>query len=325
MNYEERVHLFTGNSNPKLAEEVATFLRTPLGQMEVSRFADGEIQVRCGESVRGLDVFLLQPTCPPVNDNLMELLIMIDALKRASANSITALVPYYGYGRQDRKTMPREPITAKLTADLITIAGANRVVAVDLHAGQIQGFFNIPFDNLTASLMFQDYFVRKNLGSGAVVIAPDIGRVPRTRILSDKLNYSLAIVEKRRPRPDEAEEASVIGEVAGKVAILVDDMITTGNTLITAANAVYKRGARQIFAACTHAVLCGDAVKKLADSPIEELVVTNSVPIPPEKMIKKITVLSLAPLLGEAIIRILEHRSISDLFRVGSSEQIALY
>lgn len=324
MSTPEKIHLFTGNSNRPLAEEVASFLGIKLGEMEVSRFADGETRVRCAESVRGLDVFVLQPTCPPVNENLMELLIMIDALKRASAKSITALVPYYGYARQDRKTRPREPITAKLVADLITVAGANRVVAVDLHAGQIQGFFNIPFDNLTASLLFQDYFSRKRIND-AVIVAPDIGRVPRTRILSSKMNYSLAIVEKRRPRPDEAEEVNMIGEVAGKVAILVDDMITTGKTLITAANAVWKNGAKKIMAACTHAVLAGDAIRKLEDSPIEELAVTNTVPIPPEKLISKITVLSVAPLLGEAIVRILENRSISDLFTIGSSEQIALY
>lgn len=324
MSTPERIHLFTGNSNRPLAEEVAGFLGIKLGEMEVSRFADGETKVRCAESVRGLDVFVLQPTCPPVNENLMELLIIIDALKRASAKSITAIVPYYGYARQDRKTRPREPITAKLVADLITVAGANRVVAVDLHAGQIQGFFNIPFDNLTASLLFQDYFSRKGV-QDAVIVAPDIGRVPRTRILSSKMNWPLAIVEKRRPEPDKAEVASIIGDVKGKLAILVDDMITTGNTLITAAEAVWKNGARKIMAACTHAVLVGDAKRKLEESPIEELVVTNTVPIPPEKMLPKITVLSVAPLLGEAIIRILENRSISDLFTVGASEQIALY
>lgn len=324
MSTPERILLFTGNSNRPLAEEVAAFLGIKLGEMEVSRFADGETKVRCAESVRGLDVFVLQPTCPPVNENLMELLIMIDALKRASAKSITAIVPYYGYARQDRKTRPREPITAKLVADLITVAGASRVVAVDLHAGQIQGFFNIPFDNLTASLLFQDYFSRKGI-SKAVIVAPDIGRVPRTRILSDKMNWSLAIVEKRRPRPDEAEVANIIGDVSGKCAVLVDDMITTGNTLVTAAEAVWKNGASRILAACTHAVLVGDAIKKLEDSPIEELVVTNTVPIPKEKMISKMTVLSVAPLLGEAIIRILENRSISDLFTIGASEQIALY
>lgn len=324
MSNQERIHLFTGNSNRQLAQEVATFLGIELGEMEVSRFADGEISVRCGESVRGLDVFVLQPTSPPVNENLMELLIMIDALKRASAKSITAIVPYYGYARQDRKTRPREPITAKLVADLITVAGASRVVSVDLHAGQIQGFFNIPFDNLTASLIFQDYFSRKMI-SDAVIVAPDIGRVPRTRVLSSKFNYSLAIIEKRRPRPDFAEVASVIGDVKDRVAVLVDDMITTGNTLITAANTVWKGGAKKIYASCTHALLVKDAVKKLEDSPIDELIVTNTVAIPQEKLIDKITVLSIAPLLGEAIIRILENRSISDLFTIGSSEQIALY
>ena len=325
MSLEEQIHLFSGNANLALAQEVADFLHIPLGAMEASRFPDGEIHVRCQESVRGQDVFLLQPTCPPVNENLMELLVMIDSLKRASARSITAIVPYYGYGRQDRKTKPREPITAKLVADLLTVAGANRVVAVDLHAGQIQGFFNIPFDNLTASLLFQDYFLKKKGLQEAVVVSPDIGRVPRTRILSDKLNYSLAIVEKRRTGPDRVETMGVIGDVSGKVAVLVDDMITTGKTLLAAANTIDKAGARLIIAACTHAVLCGDSVKMLADSPIAELVVTNTVPIPREKMIDKIKVLSVAPLLGEGITRIRENRSISDLFSYGSSEQIALY
>ena len=250
---------------------------------------------------------------------------MIDSLKRASARSITAIVPHYGYGRQDRKTKPREPITAKLVADLLTVAGANRVVAVDLHAGQIQGFFNIPFDNLTASLLFQDYFLKKKGLQEAIVVSPDIGRVPRTRILSDKLNYSLAIVEKRRTGPDRVETMGVIGDVSGKVAVLVDDMITTGKTLLAAANTIDKAGARLIIAACTHAVLCGDSVKMLADSPIAKLVVTNTVPIPREKMIDKIKVLSVAPLLGEGITHIRENRSISDLFSYGSSEQIALY
>jgi ribose-phosphate pyrophosphokinase len=325
MTVEDHIHLFTGSSNRPLAQEVAEFLHVPLGAMEASRYPDGEIHVRCQESVRGLDVFVLQPTCPPVNESLMELLIMIDSLKRASANSITALVPYYGYARQDRKTRPREPITAKLVADLLTVAGANRVVAVDLHAGQIQGFFNIPLDNLTASLLFQDYFLNKKKLLEAVVVSPDIGRVPRTRILSDKLNYSLAIVEKRRIGPNRIETMGVIGDVKGKIAVLVDDMITTGRTLITAAETIRKAGASQILAACTHAVLCGNAVQMLADSPIDELVVTNTVPIPPEKMIDKITVLSVAPLLGEGITRIRENRSISDLFSYGSSEQIALY
>ena len=238
MSLEEQIHLFSGNANLALAQEVADFLHIPLGAMESSRFPDGEIHVRCQESVRGQDVFLLQPTCSPVNENLMELLVMIDSLKRASARSITAIVPYYGYGRQDRKTKPREPITAKLVADLITVAGANRVVAVDLHAGQIQGFFNIPFDNLTASLLFQDYFLKKKGLQEAVVVSPDIGRVPRTRILSDKLNYSLAIVEKRRLGPERVETMGVIGDVSGKVAVLVDDMITTGKTLLSAANTI---------------------------------------------------------------------------------------
>ncbi len=316
------LHLFSGNANLPLAQEVADFLQIPLGEMEVSRFADGEIRVRCGESVRGLDVFLIQPTCPPVNDNLMELLIMVDALKRASANTITALVPYYGYARQDRKTRPREPITAKLVSDLITVAGAHRVVAVDLHAGQIQGFFNIPFDNLTASLLFQEYFTRTQI-KDAVLVAPDVGRAPKSRILSDKMSFSLAIVEKQRLRPDEALEVEVIGNVEGRTCIIVDDMVTTGNTLIAAADAVHKRGAIRILAACTHAVLCGDSVRKITDSPIEKLIMTNSIPVPSEKIFEKLVVLSVAPLLGEAILRIRENRSISDLF--SSSGQIALY
>jgi ribose-phosphate pyrophosphokinase len=316
------LHLFSGNANRPLAQEVADFLQIPLGEMEVSRFADGESRVRCGESVRGLDVFLIQPTCPPVNDNLMDLLIMIDALKRASANTITAIVPYYGYARQDRKTRPREPITAKLVSDLITVAGAHRVVAVDLHAGQIQGFFNIPFDNLTASLLFQEYFTRTQI-KDAVLVAPDVGRAPKSRILSDKMSFSLAIVEKQRLRPDEALEVEVIGNVEGRTCIIVDDMITTGNTLIAAADAVHKRGAIRILAACTHAVLCGDSVRKITDSPIEKLIVTNSIPVPSEKIFEKLVVLSVAPLLGEAILRIRENRSISDLF--SSSGQIALY
>ncbi len=312
MTYE--LKLLTGNANRPLAEEIAQYLSVPLCDAEVSRFSDGEVYVQINENVRGADVFLIQPTCPPVNDNLMELLIMIDALKRASAHRITAVLPYYGYARQDRKVQGRMPISAKLVADLLEAAGVNRVLALDLHAGQIQGFFNVPVDHLFAGPVVMIEYLRKKELRDPVVVAPDAGGVERARAIAKRLDAGLAIIDKRREGPNQAVAMHLIGEVRGHDAVVIDDMIDTAGTLIQAVHALAREGARRILACGVHAVLSGPAVERIAGSPLEEVVVTNSIPVPADKRAARVTVLSVAPLLGEAIRRIHDEESVSTLF-----------
>ena len=311
MPYE--LKLFTGNAHRVLAEEIAACLGIPLGQAEVTRFSDGEIFVQLDENVRGADVFIVQPTCPPVNDSLMELLVMLDAVKRASAERITAVLPYYGYARQDRKVQPRVPISAKLVADLITAAGAHRVLALDLHAGQIQGFFDIPVDHLFAAPVVIDYLEKRGLAD-PVVVSPDAGGVERARAIAKRLRAGLAIIDKRRDSPNVAVFMYLIGDVKGKDAVIIDDMIDTAGTMVQAADALKREGARRILACGVHPVLSGPAMARIEGAPLEELVVTNSIPVGKDKQLPKITVLSVAPLLAEAIRRIHDEESVSTLF-----------
>jgi len=309
--------LTSGRANPTLSQEIATSLGTRLAETDVTQFSDGEVFVQVNENVRGADVFVIQPTCYPVNRNIMELLIMIDAMKRASAFRITAVIPYYGYGRQDRKVRPRVPITAKLVADLITTAGADHVLTMDLHAGQIQGFFNIPVDNLFAAPILLQYFqdrVAQGVWRDLVVVSPDAGGVERARAFAKRLGTSLAIMDKRRTAANEAKIMHVIGDVRGRDVILLDDIIDTAGTITQAAQALREEGARRILASCTHAVLSGRAIERLEQSEIEEVVVTNTIPLREEQACKKVTVLSVAPLLGEAIRRIHTETSVSSLF-----------
>ncbi len=311
----EGIKLFTGNAHKGLAKEIADDLGIPVGDATVSKFSDGEITVHINENVRGTDVFVLQPTCMPVNHNLMELLLMVDALKRASARRITAVIPYYGYARQDRKVQPRVPISAKLVADLITAAGTNRVLTMDLHAAQIQGFFDIPVDNLYASPVLLDYVHNKYNSQDLVIVSPDAGGVERARSFAKKLQCSIAIIDKRREAANISQLMNVIGEVKGKDAIILDDMIDTGGTTIQAVSALKEKGAKNVIAACTHAVLSGNAIEKINNSVLEELIVTNTIPLDSKKeKCKKLTVLSIATLIGEAIKRIHEESSISSLF-----------
>ena len=319
MSYEDgkKLKIFTGNANPKLAQEIVDYLGLELGKGFVGKFNNGEIQVMIDESVRGKDVFVIQPTCQPANDTLMELLIMADALKRASARHITAVVPYYGYARQDRKTRGREPITSKLVADLMTTAGITRVVTMDLHAGQIQGFFDIPVDHLGSASIIAKYINEKKAKSDMgdiVVVSPDLGGVTRARDLADRVNAPIAIIEKRRPRPGVAEVLNVIGDIKGKPCILVDDIVDTAGSLCGGAKALKEMGAAKVYAACAHAVLTDPAVDRIKNSVISELIITNTIPLPDEKHIDKIKVLSVAPLLGEAIMRIFHDVSVSRLF-----------
>ena len=312
MAYE--LKLITGNANRPLAEEIAQYLRVPLGDAEVTRLSDGEVFVQINENVRGADVFVIQPTCPPVNDTLMELLIILDALKRASAHRITAVLPYYGYARQDRKVQGRVPITAKLAADLLTAAGAHRLLALDLHAGQIQGFFNFPVDHLFAGpAVMIDYLLKKDLKE-PVVVSPDAGGVERARAIAKRLSAGLAIIDKRREGPNAAVAMHLIGDVRDRDAIVIDDMIDTAGTLVQAVSALEREGARRILACGVHPVLSGPAVERIKASPIEEVVVTNSIPVSPEKRAARVTVLTVAPLLGEAIRRIHNEESVSTLF-----------
>ncbi len=311
MPYE--LKLFTGNANRLLAQEIADYLQIPLGEAEVGHFADKEVFVQINENVRGADVFVIQPTCPPVNDNLMELLVMIDAFKRASAQRITAVLPYYGYARQDRKVQPRVPITAKLVADLLAAAGTHRVLALDLHAGQIQGFFNIPVDHLFAAPVIIDYLAGRTLAD-FVVVSPDAGGVERARAIAKRLRAGLAIIDKRREEPNISVFMHLIGDVKGKDVVVIDDMIDTAGTLIQAVDALKREGAQRMIACGVHPVLSGPAVARLEGSALEEVVVTNSIPVPPEKQSPKLTVLSVAPLLGEAIRRIHSETSVSTLF-----------
>lgn len=306
--------IFSGNSNPGLAREICNCLGEPLGNAEICRFSDGEVIFRIKENIRGRDVFIIQSTCPPVNENLVELLIMVDALRRASAHRISTVLPYYGYGRQDRKAEPRVPITAKLVANLLTTAGVDRLLTTDLHAGQIQGYFDIPVDNLFAAPVILEYFREKHLDQ-PVVISPDAGGVERARAFAKRLNASLAIIDKRRIGPNVAQVMNIVGEVEGKHAIILDDMIDTAGTLIQAAEAVTSKGAASVTAAATHAVLSGKARERIRNSSLEEVVVTNTIPLSEEaKKEGKLTVLSLAELLSEGIRRIHENSSVSSLF-----------
>jgi ribose-phosphate pyrophosphokinase len=307
--------LFSGNANRPLAEEIAQYLHVPLADAEVSRFSDGEVFVQFNENVRGADVFVVQPTCPPVNDTLMELLIMVDALKRASAHRITAVLPYYGYARQDRKVQGRVPISAKLVADLIQAAGVHRLLALDLHAGQIQGFFDIPVDHLFAAPVVMIDYLRKRDLQDPVIVSPDAGGVERARAIAKRLSAGLAIIDKRREGPNSAVAMHLIGDVENRDAIVIDDMIDTAGTLIQAVGAIQREGARRILACGVHAVLSGPAIERIKASPIEEVIVTNSVPLTQDKRTAaRITVLTVAPLLGEAIRRIHDEESVSTLF-----------
>lgn len=309
----KNLKVITGNAHPQLAADIAEYLGVHISNASVQSFSDGEISVFIDESVRGADVYVVQPTCTPVNDNLMELLILIDALRRASARRITAVIPYYGYARQDRKAKARDPITAKLVANLIVASGARRVLSVDLHAGQIQGFFDIPVDHLLGVPILAEYFLNKYV-EDFVVVSPDLGGVTRARSLAERLHAPLAIIDKRRPKPNVAEVMNIIGDVQGKRVIMIDDIIDTAGTITLGAQALLDNGATEVYACCTHPVLSGPAVERLQKSPIKEVVVTNTIPLPQDKRINKIKVLSIAPLLGEAIIRIHEDLSVSKLF-----------
>ncbi|MGB9710640.1 MAG: ribose-phosphate pyrophosphokinase [Thermodesulfovibrio sp.] len=309
------IKLITGNANPELAKKVSDYLQIPLTETIVSTFSDGEIMVQIKENVRGSDAFVIQPTCTPVNHNIMELLLMIDALKRASAGRITAVIPYYGYARQDRKAQPRVPISAKLVANLIAVAGASRVLSIDLHAGQIQGFFDIPVDHLLAAPVILDYLKKNNLLKNIIVVSPDAGGTERARAFAKKINAPLAIIDKRRDAPNISKVMHVIGEVKDKDALIIDDMIDTGGTLVQAAEALKEKGAKRVFAACTHAVLSGPAIDRLNNSVLEEIIVTDTIPVHDKQdKCPKIKVLTVAHLLGEAIKRIHEETSISSLF-----------
>jgi ribose-phosphate pyrophosphokinase len=306
--------IFSGNANPELAQAVCQHLGQPLASANVTRFADGEIYVEINQNVRGVNCFVIQPTCTPVNDNLMELLVMTDALKRSSANPIVAVMPYFGYARQDRKTRPRTPISARLAADLLTAAGVHRVLAIDLHAGQIQGFFNIPVDHVYAMPVMMDY-LRTKFGSDAVIVSPDAGGVERARAFSKRLDAGLAIIDKRRPAPNVAELVHIIGDVKGRDCIIIDDMVDTAGTMCAAAKGLTAQGARGVYACITHGLLSGQAIERIANSAIKELIITDS--IPPRDDIKaspKVRVLSVAPLLAEAVKRIHQGDSLSSLF-----------
>ena len=306
--------LFGGTSNPILTQEVCNYLGIEPGKITAKTFSDGETQIEIHENIRNRDVFILQSTCTPVNDNLMQLLIIMDALKRASAKRITAIIPYYGYGRQDRKVKPRVPISAKLVADLITTAGADRVVSLDLHAGQIQGYFNIPVDNLFAAPLLLK-FMKSHYNNNLVIVSPDAGGVERARAFAKRLSASLAIIDKRRDAPNVSEAMNIIGEVEGKTAIILDDMVDTAGTLTQGAAAIKKRGAKKIFACCTHPVLSGPAIERLENSEIDQLVVTNTIPLSEaSKKCSKIVTLSVAELIGEAVRRIYYSHSVSTLF-----------
>lgn len=309
---DPKLRIFSGNANPELTKEICSCLKVPLGKAVVEQFADGECKVKIKENVRGTDCFIVQPTSPPVNDNLMELLTMIDALSRASANRITAVIPYYGYGRQDKKDEPRVPVTAKLVADLLSIAGADRILSMDLHAAQIQGFFKIPVDHLFATPVILEYFKKKGL-KNIVIVSPDPGGVERAGAFAKRLRSPLAIVDKRRPKENVAHVMNIVGNVEGKNAVIIDDIVDTAGTLTKVAQALKDKNARSVFAACSHGVLSHPAISKIEKSPIEELIVTNSIPLKKKKN-SKIKILSIAPLLGEAIIRIHKETSVSTLF-----------
>jgi ribose-phosphate pyrophosphokinase len=311
---DPNLKVFTLNSNVELAKEIAKVIGVELGKCSVTRFSDGEIQINIEESIRGCDVFVIQSTSSPVNEHLMELLILIDALKRASAKTINLVIPYYGYARQDRKARAREPITAKLVANLLETAGATRVITLDLHAPQIQGFFDIPIDHLMGVPILAQYFKNKQYNSDIVIVSPDHGGVTRARKLAEQLKAPIAIIDKRRPKPNVAEVMNIVGHIEGKVAILIDDIIDTAGTITLAANALVENGASEVYACCTHPVLSGPAIDRIQNSNIKELVITNSIALSEDKQMDKIVNLSVASLLGEAIIRVHEEQSVSVLF-----------
>lgn len=311
--------LLSGNANPKLSGSIAEALGVELGESDIEKFSDGEIKIKINESIRGKDVYIVQPTSYPTNDNLMELLIMVDACRRASAGYINAIIPYYGYARQDRKTSGREPITAKLVANLLTIAGVDRIVTMDLHAGQIQGYFDIPVDHFSAIRLLSSYFtdMAYDKPDDFVVVSPDLGGVRRAREFSDYLKLPIAIIEKRRPMPNVSEVMSVIGDFKGKHAILVDDMVDTAGTITNAANYLIENGAKDVYIAATHGVFSGKAIERLSDSSVKEVIITNTIELPKEKQLDKIKQLEVGPLLAEAIHRINTYESISGLFDDG--------
>ncbi|MFS0865390.1 ribose-phosphate diphosphokinase [Fredinandcohnia sp. 179-A 10B2 NHS] len=310
---DSNLKVFSLNSNAPLAQEIAKSVGVELGKCSVTSFSDGEIQINIEESIRGCDVYVIQSTSAPVNEHIMEVLIMIDALRRASAKTINIVMPYYGYARQDRKARAREPITAKLVANLLETAGADRVITLDLHAPQIQGFFDILIDHLMGVPILADYFKTKNL-EDIVIVSPDHGGVTRARKMADRLKAPIAIIDKRRPRPNVAEIMNIVGNIEGKTAILIDDIIDTAGTITLAANALVENGASEVYACCTHPVLSGPAIERIQNSKIKELVVTNTILLPEEKKIDKIKELSVAALIGEAIIRVHEEQSVSTLF-----------
>jgi ribose-phosphate pyrophosphokinase len=311
--YFPEYKIFTGNAHPGLAEEIANVMGKPLGKSEVKKFSDGEISVNLYETVRGVDAYIVQPTCDPVNDNLMEILIMIDAMKRASAGRINAVIPYYGYARQDRKAKARDPITSKLVADILVAAGADRVVTMDLHAAQIQGYFNIPVDHLLGMPVLLDYWQKKNLDD-LVVVSPDHGSVTRARNMAQPLNCPIAIIDKRRPEPNKSEIMNIIGDIEGKNCVIVDDMIDTAGTICEASKLLKSKGAKAVYVGATHAVFSGPAIERLKNAPIEECVVTNTIPWNKEDLPMNVKQLSVAPLLGQAISRIHDDESVSSLF-----------
>ena len=315
MSAFQELKIFSGSANPALAETIAKGIGVPLGNAQLKRFSDGEVFVEIDENVRGMDVFVIQPTCAPANEHLMELLIMIDALKRASADRITAVIPYYGYARQDRKVQPRTPITSKLVADMLTAAGAGRVISMDLHAGQIQGFFNIPFDHLYATPIFLDYLTKEKKGKDWVVVSPDAGGTERARAYAKRLNAELAIIDKRRSAPNHSEVMHLVGEVKGRKAIIVDDIVDTAGTLAQGAKAIMDQGATEVIAVSTHGVLSGSAVEKIERSPLQQLLVSDTIPLgDAAKKWQKIKVLSVGKILSEAIRRIHTGESVSSLF-----------
>ena len=313
-NYDPKLKIFALNSNKPLAKKIAKAVGVPLGKISVDRFSDGEIRINIEESIRGDEVFIIQSTSAPVNDNLMELLIMIDALRRASAKTIDVVIPYYGYARQDRKARSREPITAKLVADMLQKAGASRIIALDLHAAQIQGFFDIPVDHLMGAPLLADYFLNRGLEKDAVVVSPDHGGVTRARKLAEFLKAPIAIIDKRRPLANVAEVMNIIGDVKGKRCILIDDMIDTAGTITLAAQALMDAGATEVYASATHAVLSGPAIERIEKSPIKKLVLTDSIQLPEEKRIDKLDQVSVGELIGDAIKRVHQNRSVSPLF-----------
>ena len=311
---DPKLKIFALNSNRPLAQKIADEVGVELGKLSVDRFSDGEIQINIEESVRGDNVYVIQSTSAPVNDNLMELMIMIDALRRASANTINVVLPYYGYARQDRKARSREPITAKLVANMLQNSGVTRIVALDLHAAQIQGFFDIPVDHLMGAPLLADYFINEGVAANAVVVSPDHGGVTRARALAEFLKAPIAIIDKRRPRPNVAKIMNIIGDVKGKKCIMIDDMIDTAGTISKGAQALMDAGAEEVYASATHAVLSGPAIERLDKSPLKQVVVTDSIQLPDEKQIDKIVQVSVAPLIGAAIKRINENRPVSPLF-----------